>query len=70
MKQDVISLAKINPHLDLKVVKDFERLASQVPLTGVLRKGSNYTLSHPLETSIAFVQPKRQKVSRTQKINR
>ena len=70
MNQDTATLSKKNPRLDLEVVKDFERLASQVPLVDALKKGADYNLSHPLDTATLRAQHGNQKPDKARRGDR
>lgn len=62
IKQDAVALSKQNPRIDLKVAKDFERLAREAPLTGALKKGADYNLTHPMDSTILRSQHNERKV--------
>ena len=46
-----------NIRVSSKVLKDYERLARQVPILDEMNKGASYGLKHPFETDILPAHP-------------
>ena len=59
MNQDNTALLKQNPRIDIKVVKEYERLEKQVPEMFAPKKGADYRLTHPFDNAPLHTQPKR-----------